>query len=135
MNKFIESYAPRARQEDLVIEGLGDETLVYDMRNHKAHCLNRTAALVWERCDGRSTVGEMTAALEEELGVRVRAEIVWVAIEQLNRAQLLTDDMPRAMAQRGLSRRAVIQKIGLGAAVALPLVTSILAPTTAEAST
>jgi Coenzyme PQQ synthesis protein D (PqqD) len=135
MDRLMETYAPRARQEDLVIEGLGEETLVYDMRNHKAHCLNRTAALVWERCDGRATVAEMTTVLEKELSVMVRAEVVWVAIEQLDKAQLLTGAMPRAMAQRGLSRRAVIQKIGLGAALALPLVTSILAPTSAEAST
>src|SRR5205085_3154400 len=99
MERLLETYAPRARQEDLVIEGLDGETLVYDMRTHKAHCLNPTAALVWNRCDGRATVGEMRAALEKELGVKVRAEVVWVAIEQLDKAQLLTDRLPRSAAQ------------------------------------
>ena len=69
MERLLETYAPRARQEDLVIEGLDGETLVYDMRTHKAHCLNPTAALVWNRCDGRATVGEMRAALEKEGGL------------------------------------------------------------------
>ena len=133
MDRLVESYAPRARQEDLVIEGLGEETLVYDMRNHKAHCLNRTAALVWNRCDGKATVGAMTEALAKELSVPVRAEVVWLALEQLGQAKLLAAQPPRSIAQPSLSRRAVIRKIGLGAAVALPLVTSILAPTSADA--
>ena len=38
---------PRARQDELVVEELQDETLVYDLERHKARCLNRTAALVW----------------------------------------------------------------------------------------
>jgi Coenzyme PQQ synthesis protein D (PqqD). len=135
MNKFIESYVPRARQEDLVIEGLGDETLVYDMRSHKAHCLNRTAALVWNRCDGKATVSEMRATLEKEFHTPVNSNVVWLALEQLGKAKLLSDRLPGSVSQQAISRRAVIRKIGLGAAVALPLVTSILAPTTAEAAT
>lgn len=135
MEKSVAGYAPRARQEDLVIEGLGEETLVYDMRSHKAHCLNHTAALVWNRCDGTATVTEMARALEQELRVPVQAEMVWLALERLHRAQLLSDQLPRPAAQPAMSRRAVMKKIGLGAAIALPLVTSILAPTTAEAST
>ncbi|HJZ82776.1 MAG TPA: PqqD family peptide modification chaperone [Pyrinomonadaceae bacterium] len=46
---------PRARSENLVIRELDDETLVYDMERDEAHCLNQTAALVWQRCDGRTT--------------------------------------------------------------------------------
>jgi len=135
MNRLQESYAPRARQEDLVIEGLGDETLVYDMRSHQAHCLNRTAALVWNRCDGRSTVSEMSATLEKELHLPVNADVIWLALEQLGKAKLLSDRLSGADSQPLMSRRALIKQLGLGAAVALPLVTSILAPTTAEAST
>jgi len=135
MNRLLESYAPRARQEDLVIEGLDGETLVYDMRTHKAHCLNHTAALVWSHCDGHTTVEEMAKALENELREPVRAEVVWEALVQLTKAQLLANHLPRSTAQQAMSRRAVMRRIGLGAAIALPLVTSILAPTAAEAVT
>ena len=135
MNKFTESYAPKARQEDLVIEGLGDETLVYDMGSHQAHCLNRTAALVWNRCNGKATVSEMSIALEKELHIPVNSNVVWLALEQLGKAKLLSDHLPGSVSQQAMTRRAIIRKIGLGAAVALPLVTSILAPTTAEAVT
>ena len=33
---------PRARQDELVVEELQDETLVYDLERHKACCLSRT---------------------------------------------------------------------------------------------
>src|SRR6266498_3512906 len=43
---------PRARTEDLIVEALPTETLVYDTRTHLAHCLNLSAATVWKHCDG-----------------------------------------------------------------------------------
>ena len=36
---------PEARQDGLVIEELLEEILVYDLKRHRAYCLNRTAAL------------------------------------------------------------------------------------------
>jgi Coenzyme PQQ synthesis protein D (PqqD) len=134
MNRSLENYAPKAREEDLVVESLGDETLVYDMRSHKALCLNRTAAAVWNRCDGRSTLGKMADGLEQELHTPVSVNVVWLAIEELGRAKLLSNRPASSVPAQALTRRAAIKKIGLGAAIALPLVTSILVPT-AEAST
>src|SRR6266536_1638610 len=98
------------------------------MRNHKAQCLNRTAALVWNRCDGKSPVREMIMALEKELHTPVSAEVVWLALEQLNKANLLADRLPKSTVQPAMTRRAVMKRIGFGAAIAVPLVTSILAP-------
>src|SRR5437016_10249683 len=54
---------PRARKDGLVIQKLTDDVLVYDRRTHKAHCLNRTAAIVWEQCDGNSTVAQVAQSL------------------------------------------------------------------------
>ena len=135
MNKSVETYTPRARQDDLVVEALGDETLVYDMRTHKAHCLNRTAALIWNRCDGQSSVSEVRAALESELGTPVTADLVWLALSQLGKRGLLASPLPGSTAQHTMTRRSVMRRIGFGAAAALPLITSILAPTVAEAGT
>ena len=47
------SKKPLARSEELVIEELGDELLVYDERTQRAHCLSATAARVWRACDGK----------------------------------------------------------------------------------
>ena len=65
---------PRARQDDFVVEKLPDETLVYDLNRYKAHCLNPTSALVWRRCDGRTTVAEVAALLERELRYPARLQ-------------------------------------------------------------
>ena len=50
---------PLARKEGLVIQELPDEVLVYDLDRDRAHCLNQTAAFVWQRCDGRTSTVEI----------------------------------------------------------------------------
>ena len=45
------------------VERLAGETLVYDLRRHRAHCLNPAATLVWRCCDGRTTVASAAARL------------------------------------------------------------------------
>ena len=62
---------PAARKDELVIQEVEGETLVYDLKSHKAHCLNRTAALVWKRCDGRTRVGQITEFLQSALDAPV----------------------------------------------------------------
>jgi len=51
---------PESRQSGLVIQELGGEILIYDLREDKAFCLNATSALVWQACDGNKTVGEIS---------------------------------------------------------------------------
>src|SRR5687767_10027501 len=74
---------PRARAEDLVIEELGDELLVYDERQHRAHCLSPTAVRVWRACDGELTQD----ALQVELGLE--ADAVARALHELEACELL----------------------------------------------
>lgn len=125
-------FAPKARQEGLVTQQLADETLVYDQERFKAHCLNRTAALVWKHCDGKKTASAIALALEKEAGSPVAEELVWLALDQLGKSRLLTERViPAGVA--GISRREVIRRVGIAAAVALPVVTSIVAPKAAHA--
>ena len=126
--------APKARKHKLIVKELQGEVLVYDENNHKAHCLNQTAALVWKFCDGRTSIPKMTRMLEKEMGVAVPEEALWLAIKQLDGSRLL--DMSGSQQTRipQTSRRAVMRTIGI-AAVALPLITSITNPTAAAAAT
>jgi hypothetical protein len=126
---------PEARQEKLWVHAVGDELIVYDRDRHRVHRLNQTAALVWQHCDGSATAAEMAAQLEQELGSPVTEELVWLALERLDRAQLLTERLPRTSDDGRMSRRSAIAKMGLAGAVALaiPAVTSIVAPTPAMA--
>ena len=89
MRKEREQSLPEARKEGLVVQHLSDEVLVYDQQRHKAHCLNETAALIWMRCDGKTTVASMAQELSKQTGTRVGEEVVWLALDQLGRSRLL----------------------------------------------
>lgn len=125
---------PRARAERMVVRELPDEVLVYDLDTHRAVCLNSTAAEVWRLCDGRRTPADIREALEKSSGGHVPEELVWLALEQLGRDNLLDACPPRPVGLAGLSRRDMIKRVGLAAALTLPAVSSIVAPTPAEAS-
>jgi len=126
---------PAAREEGLIIQEMADEVLVYDRERYKAHCLNKTAALVWRHCDGKTTAADIARRVADELHQPVGEELVWLGVEQLQKAHLLSDAAIRLRAQGGMSRRRALQKLGWAAAVGLPLVTSIIAPRAVEAST
>ena len=117
----------RARREDLVVQETPDEVLIYDLKNHKAHCLNETAAFVWNHCDGQTSGTELAALMAKQWNKPVDEGVVWLALKQLSRAELLEERVvPNGDAMRA-SRRAVLRK--LGAAAMTPLVISLVAPT------
>lgn len=123
---------PRARTEGLVISELNDETLVYDLERHEAHCLNQTAVLVWRQCDGRTTVAKMTDVIQEKLDTSVDVDIVWLAIKQLQRFHLIANEGELLVTTRSVSRRKLLLKYA-PAALALPVIMSIRAPAAAQA--
>lgn len=127
MTKRVEYRIPRARKEGLVVKELADEVLVYDLERHKAHCLNQTAALVWNNCDGRNTVSDMVLLLQAESGQLIDEDVVWLALDQIDKARLLEERVERPSNKPKLSRRDAVRRIGIAAAV--PLVLSIVAPT------
>ncbi len=118
---------PIARKDGLVIQEMPDEVLVYDLNSNKAHCLNQTAAFVWRSCDGTKSVGEIGALMEKEFGETVSEEMIWLAIDLLNKDNLLEQKIDTKF--NGLSRREVIKKVGLTAVVALPVVAMLTFPT------
>lgn len=125
---------PRARAEGVVVRELPDEVLVYDLDTHKAVCLNSTAAAIWRLCDGRRTAADIRKSLEKSSGGSVPEELVWLALEQLGKDKLLDARVPRPAALEGINRRELIRRVGLAAAVTLPAVASIIAPTKADAA-
>jgi hypothetical protein len=135
MNAGDDQLRPLARAQGFVVQALPDELLVYDLERHKAHCLNRAAALIWMHCDGQTSVAEMLHILQQETKTPVPEAVVWQALQQLARVHLLAEPIRRPANVDKMSRREVMRRLGRGAAVVLPLVTSIVAPTAAEAAT
>jgi hypothetical protein len=126
---------PKARDDALVVERVDDELLVYDLGRDKAHCLNETAALVFEHCDGERGVAELAERVSAGSGVAVDEQVVWRALVRLSDEHLLAEPLsPPSGIQ--LSRRQVLARIGVAGAaagLALPAVKSIVAPTAAQA--
>ena len=116
---------PRVRTERLIVEDVLDEILVYDLDQNKAHSLNSTAAVVWRLCKRQATRAEAVEFLSQRLGPERGEAALDYGLVELEKALLLRD----AVALGGaMSRRAVMRKIGLTAAVGLPIVTSLVAP-------
>lgn len=126
-------WKPIARSEDLIVERLDDEVLVYDLLTEKYHALNETSAALWELCDGSRTVEDLATfvgADDPSTGQRV----VWLALKQLSERRLLLEpaDIPE-----GTSRRELLRRVAIAGAVVLsvPLVRSINAPAAAQSAT
>lgn len=127
---------PRARRAGLLVQELADETLVYDLERDRAHCLNRSAALVWQHCDGQTTVSDLARLLQRETDLPADEAIVCMALNRLAKAHLLGERVTLPEAIGGCSRREVLRRLGLagGLAFLLPAVTSIVAPDVAQAA-
>ena len=126
MNETQNELTPRARRDGLVVRELSGELLVYDRDRNKAHCLNETAALIWNHCDGQTTVQGMVELLRIYSGAPVDEQVIWYALDQFAKDHLLDERVRRPVEFGRVSRRQLIQKIGLAASI--PFVVSIMAP-------
>jgi hypothetical protein len=127
---------PQARRSGLIIQEVDSEILIYDQDTNKAHCLNQTAAKVWKYCDGETAVADACSALSRDLETPVDEKLVWYAVDQFSKDNLLEKEIePPAFIIAGMNRRQMVRTLGLAAVVAVPLVTSIVAPTPVQAAT
>lgn len=133
---------PLARQDQLVIQEVADETIIYDERRDHIHRLNRTAALIWRRCDGRRTVSALAEAVGRELAslpgaaAPVTEDVVWLALDRLDKEKLLQGTLIRPAGVAPITRRDVLRRAALigGLSVLIPVVQSVVAPTPAMAA-
>jgi hypothetical protein len=127
---------PQARRAGLIVQEVDSEILIYDQDTNKAHCLNQTAAKVWKYCDGETTLAEACNALSCDLETPVDEKLVWYAVDQFSKHNLLEKSIePPAFIIAGMNRRQLVRTLGLAAVIAVPLVTSIVAPTPVQAAT
>jgi hypothetical protein len=130
----MEQVFPKRRQQGLVVRALPTEVLIYDTERHEAHCLNRPAALVWEQCDGLTPPVEIACKVAVILAAAIDEDVVLHALDQLETFHLLEAESPARPSFARISRRELIQRLGLAASVVLPLVSSIAAPVAAQAA-
>ncbi|MFP5227796.1 MAG: PqqD family peptide modification chaperone [Acidobacteriota bacterium] len=119
---------PRSmRDERITVQQVGEETLLYDERTHRAWCLNASSACVWRLCDGQTTVAQIAAGAAAELRAPFSEELVLLTLAELREQGLLQSDPGDALPQ-GVTRRAIIGRIGLTAAALLPVIAALTAP-------
>ena len=123
---------PLARKDHLVVCELPDEILIYDTEGERAHCLNRSSALVWKHCDDQTSVAEMTTLLSKEFDTPFAEEVVLLALRQFREFKLL-EQSTSPYRQKRISRRQLVQRLGLAAAV-LPVIVSISTPSPVSAA-
>src|SRR5437763_316645 len=107
---------PLARTDEVVTEDVDDEVIVYDERTDVACRLNRTAALVWRKCDGKHTVEDLVRVLDADLGDIADEDLVLVTLDYLSEQRLLESGYARRdEASSQLSRRTPARmEVGVG---------------------
>jgi hypothetical protein len=116
----------KARTQDLIVQEMGEETLVFDRRTDVAHCLSPVASLIWSLCNGTTDHPALTAAVAAT-GVDDAEAVVDAALLDLADKDLLQDGVSRRVAMKKMA------KYGAGA-LAVPLVVSVMAPAAAMAT-
>src|SRR3954463_394590 len=124
----MKSNYPLSRKTDLVIQELENEILIYDLIKERALCLNETSAFVWQAADGRKSIGEISRLLSAKFETTANKDIVWLALDQLKKENLIANDANIPDTFNNMSRRQIVKRVGLASMVALPLVVSIVAP-------
>ncbi len=124
---------PVARTENLHLEQLPDELIVYDTACNKAHCLSPTAASVWRNCDGQKTAEDISVQLQKE-GIGADKEMVWMTLHRLSKLNLLAEKIVLPQNAILSSRRDLMKKVAAAGGVFVVLTATIAAPTVARAS-
>jgi hypothetical protein len=134
---------PVARTANIFITEVDNEVMIYDRETDACHCLNPIATKVYYYADGRNTVDDIAAFLEQELELSEDVDIrglVWLALEELEKCHLLKEYLKEPLSdERGTSRRKVLGKTAklAGAAaigVLFPMIHSVIAPKLAMAA-
>jgi hypothetical protein len=109
----------QVRSGDLIVRQVGPETVVFDRRRHRAHCLGPLAAAVWRSYDSRYSTAEIAQRVSAARGEPIDELAVRVALRRLERAGLIdglaswpAEASPGApAAPTGAGRRAALRRV------------------------
>ncbi len=117
---------PAARSERLLVEAIGDETVIYDSDSSVAHALSPLASAVFMYADGERTPAQIAELSAYRLNQPIGEDDVREAVRQLAALNLI--EAPQAPAEQGgLSRRDALKVFAATGAGAV-LISSVSAP-------
>lgn len=127
------SIKPISRKNDIVIQKIDDEVLIYDLISNKVFCLNSSAAAIWEACDGSSSIADLRIIAGKKLNAKLAPDFVTFTLMQMAENGLVENVSNYLEMFDRMSRRKMVRTLGLASAVAIPLIASIVAPITINA--
>lgn len=120
---------PAARLSDVVTQEISTgELLIYDLKINKAYSLNKTVAQVWQAADGLTSREEIAC----KLGFPSETFAVEASLDLLARNNLLLE--PEFFQLLPETRRDFLFKLADAVSIALPVITSIIAPKSVNAA-
>ena len=76
----MEITAP-APSPEVMLQRVGNEAILHDRRNGRAHVINQAAARIWELCDGQADLDQIVAAFAADYGLapaEVRDDVIYI---------------------------------------------------------
>jgi len=67
--------------KDVSLQRVGQEAILHDRRNGRAHVINESAAQIWELCDGQHTFDQIVSAFAAVYGLPaadVQADVQYI---------------------------------------------------------
>lgn len=119
--------------DELLVQEVEDELVIYDLTAEKGHSLNPTAAYIFQQIDGQTSPADLAVQVEDRFEIDRSAELVEMTLARLQKANLVEGVVASSAS---VSRREMLQLAGkAGMAMALlPVISSIVAPTAAHAA-
>ena len=125
---------PKTRIENIVVQEMNKELLIYDLKDNKAFCLNETSAIIYQLCDGTKTIAEISQSLTKKSNQPISEDVIWLALDDFKKDKLLEHSEQIAINFNGLNRRQIIKKIGFSSMIVLPMISAVMAPQAAQAA-
>jgi len=119
---------PLCRVNNIVVQTIEDELLIYDFTRNKGFCLNKPSALIWQSCDGRTSVNGIALLLQKAFKIPVCEELVWLALDMFKSENLLFNAREIEIYFNDFTRREMIRRIGSASLIALPLMSGLILP-------
>jgi hypothetical protein len=113
----------------LVQKEMAGELMLFNPTTRKTHCLNRSAAIVWQHADGATSLEDLARLVAEETGTPADIRVVEYALRKLDEEGLMEHVEEPTSEDANLGRRQLFGKLGWAAAliVGLPLVLTMTA--------
>lgn len=118
---------PKVRTTNIVVRELEKEILIYDLIANKAFVLNETSAIVCQDCGKNKFFANLQADF------KFSNDLIYLSLEQSDKQNLLADNS-FVSSFAGVERREVIRRIGAASMIALTIISSPVAPTSAHAA-